>query len=187
MSVPDELIVKYYRLASTESVDKIDEIEAAWPQVSSDPNKTKRAPPATSWPPTTTMWVAEKPKPNSTAHRRASGPREDVPEFAADLTPNEEGTVYLARILQQAGMVQTVSEGRRKIDEGGVYINGETVGKGAYNVDPRPLASRTDPAGQAQIRQTRVLLNSAHVGKYGVGYRRLLFSMREPQDIVYKI
>ena len=76
---------------------------------------------------------------------------EDVPEFAADLTPNEDGTVYLARLLQQAGMVQTVSEGRRKIDEGGVYIDGVTVEKGSYNVDPALLAGAILQVGKRKF------------------------------------
>ena len=29
---------------------------------------------------------------------------EDIPEFAADLTPNEEGTVYLAKLIAVSGV-----------------------------------------------------------------------------------
>ncbi|MEE1479541.1 MAG: tyrosine--tRNA ligase, partial [Slackia isoflavoniconvertens] len=43
MNIPDELMVKYYRLASTESVAKIDEIEAGLAADELHPNKVKRA------------------------------------------------------------------------------------------------------------------------------------------------
>lgn len=43
MSIPDELMVKYYRLASTESVDEIDKIEAGLAADELHPNKVKRA------------------------------------------------------------------------------------------------------------------------------------------------
>ena len=43
MSIPDELMVKYYRLASTLSVDEIDEIERALAADELHPNKVKRA------------------------------------------------------------------------------------------------------------------------------------------------
>jgi tyrosyl-tRNA synthetase len=151
MSVPDELIVKYYRLASTESVDKIDEIEAGLAAGELDPNKTKRALARNIVAAYYDDVAAEEAEAEfNRVHVEHQAP-EDVPEFAADLTPNEEGTVYLARILQQAGMVQTVSEGRRKIDEGGVYINGETVEKGAYNVDPALLKNAILQVGKRKF------------------------------------
>ena len=43
MSIPDELMVKYYRLASTEAVDEIDRIEAGLAADELHPNKVKRA------------------------------------------------------------------------------------------------------------------------------------------------
>ena len=43
MSIPDELMVKYYRLASTASVDEIDRIEAGLAADELHPNKVKRA------------------------------------------------------------------------------------------------------------------------------------------------
>ena len=43
MSIPDELMVKYCRLASTEAVDEIDRIEAGLAADELHPNKVKRA------------------------------------------------------------------------------------------------------------------------------------------------
>ena len=151
MSVPDTLIVKYYRLASTESVDKIDEIEAGLADGTLDPNKTKRALARNIVAAYYDDAAAQKAEEEFNRVHVAHQAPEDVPEFAADLTPNEDGTVYLARLLQQAGMVQTVSEGRRKIDEGGVYIDGVTVEKGSYNVDPALLAGAILQVGKRKF------------------------------------
>ena len=163
MSVPDELIVKYYRLASTESVDKIDKIEAGLAAGELDPNKTKRALARNIVAAYYDDVAAEEAEAEfNRVHVEHQAP-EDVPEFAADLTPNEEGTVYLARILQQAGMVQTVSEGRRKIDEGGVYINGERW-KRARTTSTQ-LCSRTQSCrwASANSSNSRKHFNSTHV------------------------
>ena len=43
MSIPDELMVKYYRLASTTPVDQIDQVEAGLASGLLHPNKVKRA------------------------------------------------------------------------------------------------------------------------------------------------
>ena len=43
MSIPDEIMVKYYRLASTEDVSRVDEIEAGLAADTLHPNKVKRA------------------------------------------------------------------------------------------------------------------------------------------------
>ena len=43
MSIPDELMVKYYRLASALPVDQIDEIERGLAADELHPNKVKRA------------------------------------------------------------------------------------------------------------------------------------------------
>ena len=43
MSIPDELMVKYYRLASTVSVSEIDEIERGLAADELHPNKVKRS------------------------------------------------------------------------------------------------------------------------------------------------
>ena len=64
---------------------------------------------------------------------------DDIAEFAPDLTPNDEGLVYLAKIIHDAGLVQSVGEARRLIDGGGVKLDGEAVAAKAYNVEPEKL------------------------------------------------
>ena len=151
MSIPDELMVKYYRLASTESVDKIDEIEAGLAADELHPNKVKRA--------LARNIVAAYYDENAAVEAEAAFDRvfkqhevpEDVPEFAADLTPNDEGQVYLAKILADAGLVASAGEARRMIDGGAVKVNGEAVPAKSYNVDPALLAGATLQVGKRRF------------------------------------
>ena len=76
---------------------------------------------------------------------------ENIPEFSADLTPNEDGKVYLAKLLHDAGMAPSIGEARRLIDGGGVKINGEAVPAKSYNVDPAGLAGATVQVGKRKF------------------------------------
>lgn len=139
MSIPDELMVKYYRLASTRSVDAIDEIERGLEAGELHPNKVKRALAANI---VESYYTEEEAKAAEAqfdlVFKRHAVP-EDIPEFAADLTPNEDGAVYLAKLLADTGLASSAGEARRLIDGGGVKVNGEAVAPKAYNVDPATL------------------------------------------------
>ena len=76
---------------------------------------------------------------------------DDVPEYAADLTPNDQGKVYLAKLLADAGLAQSAGEGRRLIDGGGVKINGEAVPAKEYNVDPAKLEGAVIQVGKRKF------------------------------------
>ena len=148
MSIPDEMIVKYYRLASTASVDEIDEIEAGLASDSLHPNKVKRA--------LARNIVAAYYGEEAAVAAEAEFDRvfkqhaipEDIPEFAADLTPNDEGLVYLAKLLADAGLAKSAGEARRLIDGGGVKINGEALPAKAYNVEPAKLEGSVIQVGK---------------------------------------
>ena len=139
MSIPDELMVKYYRLASTESVSAIDEIEAGLANDEPHPNKVKRALARNI----VAAYYDEEQANAAEEQFDLVFKRHDVPgdiaEYSPDLTPNEEGLVYLAKIIHDAGLAQSVGEARRLIDGGGVKLNGDAVAPKAYNVEPEKL------------------------------------------------
>ena len=56
---------------------------------------------------------------------------------------NDQGKVYLAKLMADAKLAGTVGEARRFIDGGGVKINGEAVPAKAYNVDPALFVAGT--------------------------------------------
>ena len=76
---------------------------------------------------------------------------EDIPEYAADLTPNEEGTVYLAKLIADSGLTKSTGDARRMIDQGGVKINGEAVAAKAYNVAPESLSDAVIQVGKRKF------------------------------------
>ena len=151
MSIPDELMVKYYRLASTKSVDEIDAIEAGLADGSLHPNKVKRE--------LAQNIVAAYYDEAAAKEAEAAFDRvfkqhdvpEDIPEFAADLTPNDEGLVYVAKLISDAGMANSVGEARRLIDGGGVKVNGEALAPKAYNVEPSMLKGAVIQVGKRKF------------------------------------
>ena len=152
MSIPDSLMVKYYRLASTESVDVIDELERGLAAGTADPNKAKRALARNlveAYHGAEAAQAAEDHFVRTVVNKEVD--ESDVVEFATDLTPNDEGKVYLARIIAEAKMAGSVGEARRLIDGGGVKIDGEPVPAKCYNVDPAALEGAVLKVGKRKF------------------------------------
>ena len=151
MSIPDEIMVKYFRLASTLSVDEIDSIEAGLAAGELHPNKVKRQLAANI--------VAAYHGEEAAGAAEADFDRvfknhdvpKDIPEFAADLTPNDEGKVYLAKLIADAGLAKSAGEARRLIDGGGVKVNGAAIPAKEYNVDPSMLAGAVLQVGKRKF------------------------------------
>ena len=151
MSIPDELMVKYYRLASTVEVDKIDAIEAGLADGTLHPNKVKRALARNI----VTAYHGEEAAEAAEAHfDRVHKDHEipaDVETVSVDLTPGDAGLVYLGRVLVDAGLCATASEARRLIDGDGLKINGEAVAAKCYNLPPEALAGAVLQAGKRKF------------------------------------
>ena len=148
MSIPDELMVKYFRLASTLPVGEIDAIERGLAADELHPNKVKRS---------LARNIVEAYY-DADAAAAAEGQfdlvfkkhalPDNIPEYAADLTPNDQGTVYVAKLLVDAGLAGSAGEARRLIDGGGVKIDGEPLPAKAYNVEPDRLAGAVIQVGK---------------------------------------
>ena len=151
MSIPDELMVKYYRLASTVPVDQIDAIEKGLAADEIHPNRCKRDLAQNI---VAAYYDEEAAKEAEAAFDRQFKQHEvpeDIPEFAANLTPNEEGTVYLAKLIADSGLTKSTGDARRMIDQGGVKINGEAVAAKAYNVAPESLSGAVIQVGKRKF------------------------------------
>ena len=151
MSIPDELMVKYHRLASTLPVDAIDEIELGLASDELHPNKVKRA---------LARNIVAAYHDEAAAHAaeeqfdrvfKQHAMPDDIPEFKADLTPNDDGTIYVAKLLADAGLAASAGEARRLIDGGGVKVNGEPLPAKSYNVDPSMLAGAVIQVGKRKF------------------------------------
>ena len=151
MSIPDELMPRYYRLASTLSVDEVDEIERALANGELHPNKSKRALARNIVALYHDEAAAEEAEAQFDRVFKQHEAPEEIPEFSADLTPNEDGKVYLAKLLHDAGMAPSIGEARRLIDGGGVKINGAAVPAKSYNVEPSELEGATVQVGKRKF------------------------------------
>lgn len=151
MSIPDELMVKYYRLASTYSVTEVDGIEQGLEADELHPNKVKRALArniVAAYYDEQAAHAAEEDFDRLFKHHAAP---DAIDEYAADLTPNDEGLVYVAKVIADAGLAGSAGEARRLIDGGGVKIDGTPLAAKAYNVDPVKLKGAVLQVGKRRF------------------------------------
>ncbi len=143
MSIPDEMIGKYYRLASSLAPAEVDAIDAALADGSANPYELKRA---LGRDLVTTYHSAEAAAAAEAEFDQVHKNREmptDIAEVSVEISVNDEGLVYLPAVLQAAGLVPSAGQARRDIDGGGVKLDGEAVAPKTYNVDPAALKPGT--------------------------------------------
>ena len=155
MSIPDELMTKYYRLASTCPVDEIDEVERGLAADELHPNKVKRALARNIVAAYHDEAAAAAAEDQFDLVFKQHAVPDDIAEFECDLTPNAEGAVYLAKIIADAGLAQSAGEARRLIDGGGVKIDGEALPAKAYNADPARLDGAVLQVGKRKFVRIR--------------------------------
>lgn len=151
MSIPDDLMVKYYRLASTLPVAQIDAIEAGLANDELHPNRVKRDLAKNIVAAYYDQAAAEEAEAAFDRLFKQHDIPENIPEFAADLTPNEEGLVYVAKLISDAGLTNSTGDARRMIDQGGVKINGEALAPKSYNVAPEQLSDAVIQVGKRKF------------------------------------
>lgn len=143
MSIPDEMIGKYYRLASSLAPAEVDAIDAALADGSANPYELKRA---LGRDLVTTYHSAEDAVAAEAefdrVHKNHDLPT-DIAEVSVETSVNDEGLVYLPAVLQAAGLVPSAGQARRDIDGGGVKLDGEAIAPKTYNVDPAALKPGT--------------------------------------------
>lgn len=141
MSIPDEMIAKYYRLASSKTPEEVDAIEAALADGSADPYELKRALGRDLCDTYHGAGAGEEAQAEFDRVFKESQLPEDIAVVSVGLTPNDEGLIYLPGVLKEAGLAPSAGEARRLIDGGGVKINQEPVEPKSYNVDPAMLST----------------------------------------------
>ena len=151
MSIPDDLMVKYYRLASTLPVAQIDALEGGLANDELHPNRVKRDLAKNIVAAYYDQAAAEEAEVAFDRLFKQHDIPEDIPEFSADLTPNEEGLVYVAKLISDAGLTNSTGDARRMIDQGGVKINGEALAPKSYNVAPELLSDAVIQVGKRKF------------------------------------
>lgn len=144
MSIPDELIASYYRLCSTFSIDEIDAVDAQFANNTANPYELKRALAVNIvdlYHGAGAGLAAQEAFDATFKHNEVP---EDIPEFSCSvIEPAEDGTVYMGKLLVDLKMAPSAGEARRRIDGGGVKINGEALAPKTYNVEATRLGAGT--------------------------------------------
>lgn len=149
MSIPDELMPKYYRLATALPVAEVDEIEAGLAAGKLDPNQSKRRLAREIIKIYHDEQAAADAEEQFDRVFKAHGVPEDIEVFDIALEDDpEKGGVYLPKLLADLKLVASGGEGRRMIDQGGVKVNGEVVATGAYHMSASELTGATLQVGK---------------------------------------
>lgn len=151
MSIPDELVARYYRLCSTLSIDEIDAIDASFEDGTADPYALKRALGRNI---VELYHGADKAVQAEEAFDALFKKHEipdDVAEFSVELVRNDQGLVYLPKLMVEVKLSASAGDARRLIDGGGVKINGEALAPKSYNVDPDLLDHAILQAGKRRF------------------------------------
>lgn len=148
MSIPDDLMMQYYELVTTVSVAELHRLRTGLADGSIHPRDAKRRLAreiVTRFHSADAALAAEAHF--DRVHRQRELP-EDIPEVALRPDQLEEGRIWIARLLVEAGLASSTSEARRLVAQGGVRINGEVVG------DPS-LDWTVEPGAVVQVGRRR--------------------------------
>jgi tyrosyl-tRNA synthetase len=123
MSIPDELIVKYYELATDVSLEELERLKQGLKDGIIHPRDAKMRLAYTL----VRMYHGEEAAEEAQRHfttvfQKRELP-EDMPEVEISAGELEEGRMWIVALLSKLGLVVSNGEGRRMIQQGGVRIN----------------------------------------------------------------
>jgi tyrosyl-tRNA synthetase len=149
MSIPDALMVKYYRLCTPLPVAEVDTVEAGLADGSLHPNAAKRR---LAREIVTLYHDVESASAAEEAFDRLFK-RHETPEDVPVVHVERTDPAHLPAVLKAAGLVASTSEGRRLIDGGAVRIDGEALdlGDGVYDLPWSVLEGHVLQAGKRRF------------------------------------
>ena len=147
MSIPDELMAKYYRLATALPVSEVDEIEKAIVEGTEHPNQLKRR---------LGREIVSLYYDNEAAVQAEEAfdlvfKQHKIPDDIAEFDLGLEGEVYLPKLMVDSLLAQSAGEGRRLIDGGGVKIDGEALPAKTYNIDASKVIGAVIQVGKRKF------------------------------------
>ncbi len=145
MSIPDEAMPQWYRLAAFADQDEVAEIEAGLEDGSLHPGDVKRELGRRI---VTRYWGREPAVEAEVAFDRIFREKEAPEEVPEHRLPDDD-PVSLPAVLTEAGLARSRSEVRRLIEQGAVKIDGDRVGDEFVPVDD--LAGRVVQVGKRRF------------------------------------
>lgn len=144
MSISDEMVPRYFRLCSTVDLDRMDAIDKSFADGTADPYELKRELARNICDLYHGAGAGEEAQAAFAAQFKRNEAPEDIATFPMSVVnADENGQVYLAKLMVDVKIAPTNSEARRLIDGGAVKINGEAVEPKAYNVDATLFSAGT--------------------------------------------
>lgn len=127
MSIPDELMVKYFELATNLDPDEVDQVEKGLADGSLHPRDMKMKLARTL----VEMYHSKEAADEAEKHfisvfQKRSLP-DDIPEVTVDPSKGTDGKMWIVKLLSELKLVASNGEARRMIQGGGVRINQEKV------------------------------------------------------------
>lgn len=144
MSIPDALMVKYYRLCTALTVDEIDAIEAGIADGSLHPNSTKRRLAREI----VTLYHGEESAVAAEGAFDTVFKDHAIPDDVPEVTLSLAEEIHLPVLLKELGLVTSNGEGRRMIDQGAVKIDGQAIPAGTYDLRCDAVAGRVVQVGK---------------------------------------
>jgi len=124
MSISDTLMLRYYELLSDLSLDEIKRLAAGITDGSVHPMEAKKQLGREMVARYHGSSAAAQAEENFVRRFRDNQTPDDMPVISLQ---SEESIMLVGKLLSQAGLVSSNSEGRRAIQQGGVKVNGEKV------------------------------------------------------------
>ncbi len=159
MRISDELMWRYYRLVTRIPEEEIEEMEKAVAEGRLHPMEAKKRLAETI---VRTFHGEEAAKKAREHFERVFSKRELPEEIPEPEITVPENPVWLPRLLKEAGLVKSTSEGRRQIKGGGVRIDGKKITDDTLKVDvlKAPLVLQVGKRRFARIRPEKVKVAS---------------------------
>jgi len=137
MSIPDELMMQYFELVTTVSLEELEQLRRGLADGTIHPRDAKRRLAreiVKRFYSEEAAWAAEEHF--DKVHRQREIP-DDVPEFVLRPEQLEGGRIWIVRLLVEAGLASTNSEARRLISQGGVRIDGAVINDPNLDWEPK--------------------------------------------------
>jgi tyrosyl-tRNA synthetase len=151
MSIPDELMERYFYLASGFSVAQSDQLLADMAADKLHPNAAKRMLAKNI---VAVYYSSDAAEQAEQAFDRVFKDREmpaDIAEATLQLTPGNDGLVYLPAVLVELTFAASTGEARRLIDNGGVKVGGAAIAAKQYNIEPALLKGAVIQVGKRKF------------------------------------